>query len=515
MNNNEVQRIRNYVKKYFRYNYMTIYNKFSKKDMEELVDKITANITSKYTAMEIRSGKVDIIISKSIEACAKRCKAKFYEKYIGLKNHIYDYLRINNLCLCHDKTVELIADRMVDKIRYNHTKLMFEQYDSEIDKYYDVVYDNLYKQMHSYICKYISKQMDQLYNINEEALADNIINELMANSRYSASDLLLGRCNDLIMSHVEKHINTIEGSRPASVEHICKYVVNNIEDVTVDEQLVRDAMRIDILLTDRGLSSEDIVSGNYDDEICKVYLGILMRRNSVVNEDTATLVKRFIKTSKVPRYIAGLLIAATLSTGVGVLISNGIDSQERASAETEIAKIDDFEYSDIYTIHNDDFAPTVDNVLKFYSDFKDYNDNDYNYLGFYRAYSYIKEDRLTIMDQMLDSVKRKAASNDEYSEFYSSIEHCSSYLEFIYDRLDDMGFEEIRLERYQDALSDYVLASYSADEEETAMDVLEEKGKKETIETIEEVVRKYQELSDERILELGKELKQESKGRKH
>ena len=103
------------------------------------------------------------------------------------------------------------------------------------------------------------------------------------------------------------------------------------------------------------------------------------------------------------------------------------------------------------------------------------------------------------MDNMLSEIKRDVRNNDSYRNLSGSIMYNGCYLDFMYDRLYEMGFEEIVDNKYQDLLNDYVELKNKHPYENVVKYLSPSQER-----LLEKVRDKYVELSEEYFVELGK-----------
>ena len=134
-----------------------------------------------------------------------------------------------------------------------------------------------------------------------------------------------------------------------------------------------------------------------------------------------------------------------------------------------------------------------------------YNNLNYDYLGFYRAYENVRDDRLYIMDTMLNIARNEIVKKESGTEFQKNISSASCYLEFAIDRLEDMGCEEIKDQKYHNALFEYLKVK----NEHPGDEVLQHM-KNSDRRVIEDIMQKYQDYSSELLKEFG-EIRQEQK----
>ena len=496
----------NYVRKYFKFNYFTFYKQLSKDKADSIIYNICDELSKSYAAKQVIKGKADAVISSSIDSCVKRIRNKMWANSVNLKRNVENHIRANNFVNCSDITFNVIVERVVSELfaNYNYKELMDGKYDVKISSTYVRVVNELCMEMHSYIKKYIIKNVCPLSNVNELEVTEALVRDIMNNAKYDAFSLFVGRYDSLIESRVAQYRIAYEENRPDSLEYIYNYLKENYTDLSVEE-LNQYSININDILRDRHIFPEEIVSHKYDLIIAKMCGGFIMRRNSIVRDDAPKKIERKAKKMEIPKNLIVIILASILSVLLLLSASKEMTRNIKLdNAQKQISMIDDFEYYGFHTIYNDQFEETAKNVLTFYDEFKDYGDENFYHLGFYRAYSSVRGyNRLAVMDHMLSIVSKEAAKNPKYKEFADSLGYNYYYIEYMCDRLYAMGYTEINADKYQEAVAAYASAAAQANEDQTPMDVLEANGEKKIIKVIEEIRDKYIEYSDDCVIELA------------
>lgn len=519
----------NYVRKYFKMNKLIFYSQMKKDNVdliiysicEELLgkDKEEQNTNSKNMLKQIVSGDKDKLIADTIDRYVKKTESKLWADYTNFKSYVENSIGGNEFIVYNDITFNCIVERIICSLScgYDYKILNSGEYDEEISLLYVSIVGDLCNEMRDYIKKYIVKNIYPMNNINEVEISEIIVKDIMTSKKYNCFDLLMGKYDKLIVQYANQYKNNIEQNRPNSVEYIYQYIKENFDDIDDENELYLYANAIDDVLRSKYIFSEEIVSHEYDSNISQIYCGFMMRRNSVKQEDVPEKIEHKTKTIKIPLSLLKIIGATILSLVVVVPMGIKVVNDTKLDiANKTISKIDDFEYSRIHTIYTDGFRDTASNVLKFYDNFKDYGEGDYYNLGFYRAYESVKENRLAVMDRMLSIVKNEARKDKNYSEFSDFLSGYSCYLEFMCDRLYEMGFKKITDSKYYDAVSAYRGASFRANENQTPMDVLREEGQDEVIKTIYQISEEYIEYCNDAVINLAgiiEDAKDKSSGR--
>ena len=103
-------------------------------------------------------------------------------------------------------------------------------------------------------------------------------------------------------------------------------------------------------------------------------------------------------------------------------------------------------------------------------------------------------------ENLLDNNNSKSDynANEEYTDLMNVIRKNGCYLDFIYDRLYDMGFSEIRENKYVDLLNAYMKAK---NENQYRDPVQSLNGGQQRL--LNKILDKYEELSEQYLLEFG------------
>ena len=102
------------------------------------------------------------------------------------------------------------------------------------------------------------------------------------------------------------------------------------------------------------------------------------------------------------------------------------------------------------------------------------------------------------MDNMIDEIKKDISTKAEYNDLMNSLRGNGCYLDFIYDRLYDMGYTEIKDSKYTELLSSYMKTK----KEHRYKDPVEYLSFSQQ-RLLNKVISKYEELSEQYLLEFG------------
>ena len=217
-------------------------------------------------------------------------------------------------------------------------------------------------------------------------------------------------------------------------------------------------------LINRGYTDNQIVSSDMknmvvsfiDDFFINREARIEAARNSVKNNSSPSKIKAKRNKRMMNKSIATVLLFASLIGLAGNGVYQMTTELRDIKAKQNVTMIDDHYYSNINTIYAESFEPTADNIISTFDEYGKFDNENFQYLGFYQAYRSVKQDRLYIMDNMLSEIRRDVRNDNSHRNLSSAIIYNGCYLDFMYDRLYEMGFEEITNDKYQDLLNDYV-----------------------------------------------------------
>lgn len=498
-----------YVEKYLRLNYSTYYHNLSKKEFNAIVMGISTSVRNKYNNIKfVVNGGADKFISILINKYVNDKHQKLRVNYVNLRNYVNKYVSINYGINCGNKTLNLIVEEICSYLMatYNYKKMMNGDIDEKISICYEQVYNGLCDEIRRYVKSYVSADIVPLTDIDNVVVAEEVVKLVMTTNTINSVDLLLGRCKNKINDIAYKNRKVNAAKRLAEMPNTYKYIRDkiskNINDVELLNRIVNS---IDIQLRSRGLGAKDIVSGNYDMDIrflCNEYyfnrIGFTMLNNSVENDEKPNEIKKVDKKREINEIMAKLLIAATLVGAIGY----GAHTIERGNkvrnAEKNVEEFDTHSYSSISNIYVDTFELTAENLINTFDDYSKYGNVNFSYLGFYRAYRSVTANEVFIMDNMLSEIKYELNKNNTNGELRDSLRYSSCYLGFMYNRLEEMGYTEIREDKYVDLLVAYIKAKKENPYKDPVESLTSSQER-----LLNQVKKKYVEYSEQCLLEFG------------
>lgn len=497
-----------YVRKYFNFYYTTYYNRLSKNEVDSLCLNISKSLKNKYNDFKlIKSGIGDKFISSVINSYVNKEHPQLRADYINMRNCINKYIKDTHFINYSIDTLDMIIEGICDMLihRYDYNKLNSGEFDEEITASYNVVLSGICDEIRNYVSSYVSNNVVLLTDINNVEVEDEVIKLVMNSSDINSLDLLMGRCdnviNDIAIKNREKNKNKRLSEMPNTVEYI-KHVA---EIYTEDKDLVNKiASRVDMDLRDEGFTPNDIVSKKYDVKIRKMFNDYYYKSrslfidNSIERDDVPDKIEVLKGRKDINKIIVELLVASAL-LGVISYGSYNLGKSIRSDiAMDNLKRFDSHSYNGVTSIYVNSFKDTADNIVKTFDNYCKFDNSNYNYLGFYRAYKSVGNEKLFVMDNMLTQIKDDMYKQPEYSNLMNILRVSGCYLDFIYDRLYDMGFSEIRENKYVDLLNAYMKAK---NENQYRDPVQSLNGGQQRL--LNKILDKYEELSEQYLLEFG------------
>lgn len=408
-----------------------------------------------------------------------------------------------------DNLITSVISSMLSK--YDINDIIKGMYDDQILKRFNFYYKKMSEAVQKHVTNVLYDMLN-LVDIDEKKVISEMTKKAMETGEISALEIISGKKDRYIENFANSHKIVVvkpEVKSTDPVMYIYDFISKNNSTNLSDDELEKMANKINIDLNDKyRYTPNDILLGKHDNFIRILFNQYVMKRSSVKNDTTPEKIKHNTKKRRIQRsgcalMLLGVLAGSALVGGIGYTIVDHLSDQiEYNSAISYVSDtIDDYSYSPIFTIHNDEFKPTGDNVIDFYLDVRHLDDDNFNYLGFYRAYDYVRDNRLAVMDNMLKYVKTKV--NDDTNLRGLNVSN-SSYLSFVCDRLEDMGCEKITKDKYRSVVEAYedIMRSQMDD---IPYDYLDSEQK----EIVNEIMELYREYSEECMIELAESLKEE------
>lgn len=497
-----------YVRKYFELYYGMYYNKLSKNEVDSLCLIISKSIKKKYNDFKlVKSGVGDRFISSVVNSYVNKEYPKFRADYINLRSYVNNLIRNTHFVKYSIDTMDMITEGICDMLipNYHYNKINEGLMDDEILNCYNVVLGGICDEIRKYVSSYISDNIIPLTDIDNVVVENEVIKLIMNSTDVNCLDLFMGRLNDKIEEAAIKNREKNRSKRLSMMPDTIEYIKKVAEIYTDDMELVDSiASKVDINLRDNGLTPTQIVSKKYDVEIRKMFNDYyfksrsLLVDNSIEKDDVPSKIEVVKVKKNINKIIVELLVAGVLLSTISY-VGHTLGKEIRDDRSMDnIKKFDSHSYSYINSIYVNSFSSTAENIIKTFNDYCKFNNNNFNYLGFYRAFNSVGNQKLYVMDNMLDEIKKDIYKKVEYDDLMNILRANGCYLDFIYDRLYDMGYTEIRDTKYTELLSSYIKAK-NGHKYSDPVEYLT--GSQQRL--LNKVVSKYEELSEQYLLEFG------------
>ena len=534
------KRIFDYVKKFFR-------NKFPEKCVmmeNEEINNIVMEVCKElkvYERNQILESKVDDLIFDMLHNIGKKNRNKLWNDTLNLENHISKFVIDSGLSKQSNGITNYIVKKIVVKLipYYNLSKLNKGYFDNQIKVSFIEYRKNLFEEIYKIIYGKLVNTDIMGPGLKNDQIAKDLTIYLIEQGSYDLlDDLKNNKYDQLINSYVSKIVRGVESKKKEiskmeiksvdPVYYISNYIIENLDvnrvlsydEINECANYINHRLSVPTKNRDRGLTPEEIISPLNGSEILKYYNRYMMKRESMVKDNVPKRVKPKKKRRFLQRGIATLLLIGALAGVFGtgaVILDKGLEKYKESvssfavefSSPIALGEFDDYGYTYIFHKGNDAVKPTALNALDFHSKVQDggYNNSNYDYLGFYRAYENVRDDRLYIMDTMLSIVKDEVIKKESGTEFQKNISSASCYLEFAMDRLEDMGYEDIKDQKYHNALFSYLMAKSEHPGKEP-LQYMNNSDRK----IVESIMEKYQSYSDKLLKEFGEIIQEEKSG---
>lgn len=518
-----------YVKDYFRSKFPEYYllearnENFESSKIRKIVYDVFEKELSKYSHEEIISVEVQGIIYEAID---KHLNSYFSESQRDECKNLFAYVCNDRFTSkynskCSDSILRGIAGQIVS-ILYGKNKSSIEL-DERIITYYEEIYNDLYKKVEGYISNTLTNYFDyyKLIKVNQKELVLDVTDAVMFNGSYSfLSDMvnstrkfgsqvrnkIINYIERYIFKHYDKKENEEKNVSRANLEtqkYIFNYLSIQFKNQLSEDDLTRCSCFIDsYLVGEKKHNPEDIISRKLDSSIehlCYTWI------RSCQIEKVPESIEYKPKISKMQKTVFSLLLAGVIFTFNSVYaigsFANHVENEHNEKTVVQIMSNDGFGEK-ISAVYSYDYSAAAKKVLSLYSEkYQQYGDRKYDYIPFDEAYMNIDSDyRLVVMDKLMKEVVDLAFKDGKHLDFAASLVGNSCYLEFMYNDLESMGFEEIRDEKYQE-----LLRAYLNDREKYPNDASYfSRLSTGHVELLNQVESKYVELCKKKLLEVEK-----------
>ena len=464
----------------------------------EYVKMFLMKIQSKYNIDDMKNGKVDEEFYTILDS--------FVNKYFtsSMRNDcssLYSYVR--NLLIkkgLGNKFSSDLFDHFVKSIvarawsQFDESRFNVDTFDHVIG----LIYDNIYSQYE----KMINDRVDQLINYNFDIISNRNNKFDMVELKKFVNMMIFKREDRTFLSRLNKlKINPdVELSRTSLVldSYVKQYIKflnrpkENKQEVKT-EYIKTDSIKVQPTKK-KEVAQERVIKRDACLENIRV--------NSVVGEAVPDKIKVNRGSKKVEKNVIALCLLAIMTINT-ISMNNYVDRRIHEmndnTAMQRVMIVDGFDYSK--KLRNDEYYNKIaDNIINVYSKLGQIEDENYKTLCLYDAYkgcSTINE-----MDKIFNILRSKIVLNDVELNLRNIVKADSKqtyfYLDFVYDRLSNMGYNEVNSQEYQDALLRWKYANYG--NYYGAVGVYMSNSEKEIIK---DVIKKYEEHCEKDKLNFG------------
>ena len=497
-----------YVRKYFEIYYGVYYNRLSKNEVDSLCLTISKSLQNKYNDFKlVKSGIGDKFISSVIKIYVNKEHSKLMANYINMRNYIKNYIENTHFVKYSIDTLYMITEGVCDMLipTFRYDKMNDGRMDEEISSGYNFVLSGICSEIRKYVGIYISKNIVPLNDIDNVAVENEIIKLMMNSREISSFSILMGRADSKINEIAIKNRDENRNKRLSEMPDTIEYIKRTAEIYTDDMKLVNDiASEVDMKLRDEGITPNEIVSGKHNFKIRKMFNDYYNKRrklfiyNSIEQDDVPSKIEVVKGKKDINQIISELLVASVLLGAIsygGYTLGKNIRNDRLMD---NINKFDSHSYSHIDSVYDTDIKSTAKNIVETFDNYSEFGNDNFSYLGFYRAYNSVGNQKLFVMDNMLSQIKKDIYNKNGYDELRNSINTNGCYLGFIYDRLYEMGYTEINDAKHYELLNSYmkVMNNHKYSNPVEYLSASQQR-------LLNKVVSKYEELSEQYLLEFG------------
>lgn len=433
---------------------------------DDFLNEFRKNIQNKYSVDDIKSGKVDSQIDIVLNSFVDKYFTPTMRKDCSV---LYDYVRD---ILVKKGIGEKFSNDIFDHFVKSIVASIWTQYDSSrlnTDVFDHIIGLNFESMYRNYVSM-INDRVEQLINYNFDILSfrDKRVN--MDELKLFVSRMIIKRESREFLSRIDKLKINPNGELSMTGIKLDDYVklyfkhLNKPKDnIKIQNQNVDNKTK-NISVHNEKLLSNDKKNVSQNNGVKRSEILENIRLNSVIGEAVPAKVKVDKKAKQVERKVIALCLLAIVTLNT-ISMNNYIDRKvEERNDSYAIAKVDSLDGFDYYKkLRNLDYYDKMtDNIIDVYSRYGQVEDENYKTICIYDAYK--GSTSLKEMDQIFGILRNKIVENDVQLNLRNVIKADSQqtyfYLDFIYDRLNSMGYNEVNSQEYQDALLRWKYANY-------------------------------------------------------
>lgn len=484
---NDINALKLHVKNIVTFRFSILSYDIQREVLEVVIDKVVKDV--------IDEKVYGIMLDEKIMNVFKNYVKAIYDELLIYIDSVlkFDFVEVSN----NPKTFEYLKEELMKKLLSN------KRIDSILDGKFDDEIITCYKEVLSYnktkVKKYIHGYISDLefpYNISEKLIISDIDRKIFESGEFDIVSLYNGNL-DFYIVECGEGLKKYEKYQRA-LNYICELISKNTTGNYGDYEIKQFAFEIYLALIEKhNYSMNSICNGKHNELIINMYNRMLMKKNSVVSKEHPKKIKHTTSKKIISLILRWLLVLTILIsvTATSVSLANVVDYE---IASSKVEQFDNYAYTDIYSIDNERVKPTGKNAYEFYRKVASagFDRELYGYLSFYKAYTWIRQDKLYIMDKILLEAKKEASYSPSGVVFCNELSKCRCFLEFVMRRLENMGCTEITKAKYKNALKEYEQAMSQGDK---PMNIVSLETKK----VIEEIMAMYRKYSKEKVNEFG------------
>lgn len=437
--------------------YYLIFNNIVMLHIEKsYISTIREKIFNQYTSSDILDGIRDDEITVVLDGFLNEYfSPKQRNEFVTLYNYVNDYLKSKN-----------IDERFSSDLFAHITGLIFSKVYSQYDlrmlgtndmnntilKEYDDICNQMRKKLNDDIDTILNNDFD--FNFVRINKVEIDVNDL---KRWAFNTLIKGKQHSFFVKSGYVYVNDSEKLTHYGneIKRYIDYYISKKEK----EQKKHENDSVNVV--------QNIVTPNVNVNVNN------MINNSVQNDRTPKKMKSSSKKVKMNRSVSMLLVTASLVSVLGLSgygINTAIQYKSDRDALNRYDSLNYFNYSQKYLRDDSYYNDMAINIIDFYFKLGQLDSELYKTLGFYDAYCgyvelYGKEPPVTFMDDLFQKVKHElrnyrdtTLSRTINNGDIGNKEYC--FVDFVYDRLYELGHKEVHDDEHQYALLRYKYANY-------------------------------------------------------
>lgn len=451
-----------YVSELFKLRFPQYYYHTKKEEGRKILyDVCRANEMKIYSVDEVTNGLADDTIVQLIEQNFKEKRNDLWvvcenlrKNVIGVISEI-DFLEENDM---NDYIINNIVAKLV--VFYDYHELNAGGFVEKIKYEYNVQKLEFRHLLLTNISRVVNLDID-LYESVDNGISQSDIEIYVLEKMYP--DVSYGMIMDLKQNKYDDRINKLireymHKNKKPKVD-VVVYVADTIRkyDFTLnDKDIEYYTNRIVKILRNRGMFEREITDISNVQVITDCFDELKRRRNSIkeakeFERQEAERIKYETRKRWIQGAVCTLLLVATIAAAT-LLVKFGVESYRDWKEDKQIVamfnraskKLGGDRYYDVHTKYSDNFVSNGFLIADDYEYFDSFGEN-YKHLSFFQCYMNVKADKLAIMDAMLIHVQRN----------FDIDVGTNCFLQFMYDRLVELGCEEIKDEKYVNVISEY------------------------------------------------------------